>query len=95
MCIRDRVLGDAVDAVVDPTTWEVPRIFRELQAMGGVDDDEMARVFNMGVGMVLAVPASGVDDVVATLATHDRSAWVVGELVPGSGTMTYREVTGA
>ena len=90
-----RVLGDAVDAVVDPTTWEVPRIFRELQAMGGVDDDEMARVFNMGVGMVLAVPASGVDDVVATLATHDRSAWVVGELVPGSGTMTYREVTGA
>ena len=63
-----RVLGDAVDAVVDPTTWEVPRIFRELQAMGGVDDDEMARVFNMGVGMVLAVPASGVDDVVATLA---------------------------
>ena len=90
-----RVLGDAVDAVVDPTTWEVPRIFRELQAMGGVDDDEMARVFNMGVGMVLAVPASGVDDVVATLATHDRSAWVVGELVPGSGTMTYREVAGA
>ena len=90
-----RVLGDAVDAVVDPTTWEVPRIFRELQAMGGVDDDEMARVFNMGVGMVLAVPASGVDDVVATLATHDRLAWVVGELVPGSGTMTYREVTGA
>ena len=90
-----RVLGDAVDAVVDPTTWEVPRIFRELQAMGGVDDDEMARVFNMGVGMVLAVPASGVDDVVATLAVHDRSAWVVGELVPGSGTMAYREVTGA
>ena len=29
------------------------------------------------------------------VATHDRSAWVVGELVPGSGTMTYREVTGA
>ena len=65
-----RVLGDAVDAVVDRTTWEVPQIFRELQAMGGVDDDEMARVFNMGVGMVLAVPASGVDDVVATLAAH-------------------------
>ncbi len=85
-----RVLGDAVDAVVDRTTWEVPRIFRELQAMGGVDDDEMARVFNMGVGMVLVVPASGVDDLVATLATHARSAWVVGELVSGSGTVAYR-----
>lgn len=85
-----RVLGDAVDAVVDRTTWEVPQIFRELQAMGGVDDDEMARVFNMGVGMVLAVPASGVDDVVATLAAHNRSAWVVGELVSGSGTVAYR-----
>ena len=85
-----RVLGDAVDAVVDRTTWEVPQIFRELQAMGGVDDDEMARVFNMGVGMVLAVPASGVDDLVATLAAYHRSAWVVGELVSGSGTVAYR-----
>ena len=80
-----RVMNDKLDAVVDRSTWEVPRIFRELQAMGDVSDDEMDRVFNMGLGMVLVVPAVDVDGVVATLAAHDRSARVVGELVTGSG----------
>ena len=80
-----RVMNDRLDAVVDCSTWEVPRIFRELQARGDVSDDEMARVFNMGLGMVLVVPAVDVDGVLATLAAHDRSARVVGELVTGSG----------
>ena len=80
-----RVMNDRLDAVVDRSTWEVPRIFRELQAMGDVSDHEMDRVFNMGLGMVLVVPAVDVDGVLATLAAHDRSARVVGELVTGSG----------
>ena len=80
-----RVMNDRLDAVVDCSTWEVPRIFRELQAMGDVSDHEMDRVFNMGLGMVLVVPAVDVDGVLATLAAHDRSARVVGELVTGSG----------
>ena len=85
-----RVLGGAVDAVVDSSAWEVPRIFRELQAMGGVGDDEMARVFNLGIGMVLAVPGHEADGVVATLADHDRPARVIGELVGGSGRVDLR-----
>ena len=85
-----RVLDDSVDAVVDRSTWEVPRIFRELQAMGDVSDDEMDQVFNMGLGMVLAVPAQAADDVVATLAAHDRPARVVGELVVGTGRVQMR-----
>jgi phosphoribosylformylglycinamidine cyclo-ligase len=85
-----RVLGGAVDAVVDSSAWEVPRIFGELQAMGGVGDDEMARVFNLGIGMVLAVPGHEADGVVATLADHDRPARVIGELVGGSGRVDLR-----
>ncbi|MDP6866984.1 MAG: phosphoribosylformylglycinamidine cyclo-ligase [Acidimicrobiales bacterium] len=80
-----RVMDDKLDAVVRRSTWEVPRIFRELQAMGDVSDNEMDRVFNMGLGMVLVVPGIDVDGVVATLAAHDRSARVIGELVTGSG----------
>lgn len=80
-----RVMDDKLDAVVRRSTWEVPRIFRELQAIGDVSDDEMDRVFNMGLGMVLVVPAIDVDGVVATLAAHDRPARVIGELVTGSG----------
>ena len=89
-----RVLGDTVDAVVDPTAWEVPRIFRELQDMGGVSDGEMARVFNLGVGMVLAVPRAEADGVVATLADNDRRARVIGELAAGTGAVVYRESGG-
>ncbi len=85
-----RVLGDAVDAVVDATAWEAPRIFRELQALGGVADDEMAKVFNLGIGMVLAVPGHEADGVIATLAAHDRRAGVIGELVDGSGQVDLR-----
>ncbi|MEO2087367.1 MAG: phosphoribosylformylglycinamidine cyclo-ligase [Acidimicrobiales bacterium] len=84
-----RVLGDDVDAVVDSTAWEVPRIFRELQDLGGVSDGEMARVFNLGVGMVLVVPPAEADGVVATLAAGARPARVIGELVPGTGTVSY------
>ncbi len=80
-----RVMNDKLDAVVDRSTWEVPRIFRELQAMGDVSDEEMDRVFNMGLGMVLVVPAMDVDGVVATLAAYGHSARVVGELVTGAG----------
>jgi phosphoribosylformylglycinamidine cyclo-ligase len=80
-----RVMDNTLDAVVDRSTWEVPRFFCELQKMGDVSDDEMERVFNMGLGMVLAVPDRDSDAVVAMLASHDRPARVVGELTAGSG----------
>ncbi len=44
------------DAVVDRSTWESPRIFGELQQLGDVSDEEMARVFNLGIGMIVVVP---------------------------------------
>ena len=52
----NRVLPDDLDARVDASTWEPPRVFTELQRLGGVSDDEMAKVFNLGIGMVLVVP---------------------------------------
>jgi hypothetical protein len=51
-----RVLPDGLDAEVDRSTWEVPRVFTEIQRHGRIDDGEMARVFNLGIGMVVAVP---------------------------------------
>jgi len=51
-----RVLPGHLDAVVRQDAWERPRIFGEIQQAGDVADDEMARVFNLGIGMVVAVP---------------------------------------
>ena len=53
-----RVVPDGADAVVDRGAWEEPRIFDEIRRLGDVDDGEMARVFNLGIGMVLVVDAA-------------------------------------
>jgi phosphoribosylformylglycinamidine cyclo-ligase len=55
-----RVVPDGCTAVVDRDTWEPPQIFTEVQRAGDVTDDEMERVFNLGIGMVAVVPADEV-----------------------------------
>ena len=78
-----RVLGDDLDAVFERARWEVPPIFAEIQRAGDIDDDEMARAFNLGIGMVVALPPSVVDAALAVLAGSGREARVVGHLAPG------------
>jgi len=60
-----RALPDGSCAVVDRRAWVEPQIFDEIRRLGPVDDDEMQRVFNLGVGMVLVVAAEDVDVVLA------------------------------
>ena len=78
-----RVLAEDVDAVFERHRWPVPRIFAEVQEAGGIEDDEMARVFNLGLGMVLIVPRRVVDLTLAGLTAAGQEAVVVGELVSG------------
>jgi phosphoribosylformylglycinamidine cyclo-ligase len=78
-----RVLGDGVDALFDRASWPVPRIFEEIRQAGNVADEEMLRVFNLGLGMVIAVPLSVVDQALACLAATGPSPLVVGTLVDG------------
>lgn len=80
-----RVLPSNVDAVVRRGAWEVPRIFTEIQRLGEVDDDEMARVFNLGVGMVLVVGAGEVLHTLDVLRTAGHRPVEIGELVAGDG----------
>jgi phosphoribosylformylglycinamidine cyclo-ligase len=80
-----RVLPDGVDAVVDPRTWERPPIFGEISRLGEVDDEEMARVFNLGIGMVAVVAAAEEGTALAELAAAGVRAVTIGEVVPGEG----------
>ncbi|HUJ61874.1 MAG TPA: phosphoribosylformylglycinamidine cyclo-ligase [Kofleriaceae bacterium] len=73
---------DALAVELDPATWEVPAIFR-LIAGAGVPADEMARTFNLGLGMLIVVPAAAAERTVALLA--GARARVVGALVPRGG----------
>ena len=84
-----RVLPDGCGAVVNRGSWEVPRIFGEVQRAGGVSDDEMARVFNLGLGMVAVVPASEVGTAIEVLAGAGVPATPVGHVVAGRRGLTF------
>jgi phosphoribosylformylglycinamidine cyclo-ligase len=84
-----RVLPDDVDAVVDRSTWEVPRIFGEIQRLGEIDDDEMAAVFNLGIGMVLVVPPADAFRTIDVLRSHGHAAREIGTVTRGGGTVRF------
>ncbi len=78
-----RVLGPDVDAVFERSAWEVPPIFAEIQAAGEIEDSEMQRVFNLGLGMVMAVPPAHVEPARRALAEAGSPSLVVGGIVVG------------
>lgn len=80
-----RVLPDGCDAVVRRGAWPVPSIFGEIQRLGDVADDEMARVFNLGLGMLAVVPAHDVFQALDLLRGRGHDAVQVGEIVKGGG----------
>ncbi|MDP9403994.1 MAG: phosphoribosylformylglycinamidine cyclo-ligase [Actinomycetota bacterium] len=80
-----RVLPANRDAVVDPGAWEQPRIFAEIQRLGEVDPAEMARVFNLGIGMVVAIPAAEAFRALDVLRERGHRAVRIGEVTAGSG----------
>ncbi|NNE74972.1 MAG: phosphoribosylformylglycinamidine cyclo-ligase [Acidimicrobiales bacterium] len=87
----NRVLGDSADAIVDPTTWEQPRVFTELQAIGNVAIDEMRRTFNLGVGMVLVVPEAEAATAISVLDDSGHRGRIIGEIAPGTGAVRFTD----
>ncbi len=85
-----RILHDGLDAKVDTSTWKVPPIFDFLQTHGNVDADEMARVFNMGVGFVLVVRPAFAESVVRQLKRLGEKALVMGGVTMGKGRVHLR-----
>ncbi|WP_041522942.1 phosphoribosylformylglycinamidine cyclo-ligase [Gilvimarinus agarilyticus] len=75
-----RVLPDNAKAVIDTTAWELPAVFKWLQAAGNVDSREMYRTFNCGIGMIIAVPAERADEAIAQLQAAGEQALLVGHI---------------
>ncbi|MBA2752775.1 MAG: phosphoribosylformylglycinamidine cyclo-ligase [Actinobacteria bacterium] len=80
-----RVLPGNRDAVVRCSTWERPPVFDEIQRLGGVAHEEMARVFNLGLGMIVAVAPEDSFRALDVLRECGHRAVRVGEIVSGSG----------
>lgn len=83
-----RILPGTCDAVVDRSSWEAPRVFTEIQRRGGVSDEEMARVFNCGVGMVAVVAEDEASEAVRVLmAAGHPGTRVIGAVEAGHGSV--------
>ena len=80
-----RVLPDGLGAEIRRGSWPEPRIFAVVAEAGGVDDEEMARVFNLGLGMLAVVPDGEVPSAVASLRASGHAAYEVGRIIDGAG----------
>jgi phosphoribosylformylglycinamidine cyclo-ligase len=80
-----RVLPAGVTAVLEAGSWPVPPVFAFLAEAGNVSADEMLRVFNCGLGMVLAVPATGAEAATRMLTEAGEAPFRIGHLEASSG----------
>jgi phosphoribosylformylglycinamidine cyclo-ligase len=84
-----RVLPKGVAAAVEMGSWPVPPIFTHMQQLGNVPQDEMMRTFNMGVGMVLVIPAKKFKKAQTLLEKAGEKPFTIGRIVRGDGKVVY------
>jgi phosphoribosylformylglycinamidine cyclo-ligase len=84
-----RILPRGTGAVVDLASWTVPPLFEHLQRLGDVEQDEMLRTFNMGIGLIVAIPAEQVKKAKAILNRANERHHMIGRIVRGERRVTY------
>jgi phosphoribosylformylglycinamidine cyclo-ligase len=89
-----RVLPDGVEAVLDAGAWPVPSVFQWLARAGGIAADEMLRVFNCGIGMVLVVAADAVEKATEVLTAAGETVFRIGRLEARPGAPAALRIEG-
>ncbi len=75
-----RILPDSCKANIDKGSWEQPPIFSFLKDAGNVKEDEMLRIFNNGIGMILVVRDGHAPEIMHRLKGLDEKAWIIGRV---------------
>jgi phosphoribosylformylglycinamidine cyclo-ligase len=84
-----RILPRGTGAVVDLASWQVPPLFEHLQQLGNVERDEMLRTFNMGIGLIVVVPAEQVKKAKAILNRANERHCIIGRITRGERKVIY------
>jgi phosphoribosylformylglycinamidine cyclo-ligase len=84
-----RILPAGCEAVVDPTTWELPPLFATLREAGRISTEEMRDVFNLGVGLVAVLPRDAVAAAQAAAGVASVATWPMGEIRRGSAAVRF------
>ena len=75
-----RVIPAGTKAIIDCSSWQMPPIFQWLQQQGNIDQTEMYRTFNCGIGLVVCTPETEVVSTIALLKDHGENAFVIGKI---------------
>ncbi len=76
-----RIIPKGLGVIIDTKSWVVPDIFKKIQAKGNVKTREMYRVFNMGVGMVVAVSKKDANKTQSLLKKENVKSWIIGSVI--------------
>ena len=75
-----RCLPKGLKAHVDYNSWPLPAIFNKIMLAGEIPEEEMKKVFNLGIGYCLVVPDEGVYDAHDVIDSHGLKSWTIGEV---------------
>lgn len=78
-----RILPEGLKVKITKGTWKIPAIFNLIQGVGKIEEPEMYRVFNMGVGMIMIVEEEKVNSILNFLKKQKQKAYIIGEAVKG------------
>lgn len=88
--IRDnlpRILGKGLCAEIYKNSWEIPKLFRFIQEKGNIEEEEMFRVFNMGVGLILAVKRGSEDKIMEMI--KEEKPFIIGKIKKGASRIHF------
>jgi phosphoribosylformylglycinamidine cyclo-ligase len=87
----ERILPEGVQVVLEKGAWPVPPVFTWLQRLGGIEDAEMERVFNMGIGLVLVISPYYETTISGMLADAGLDHWKLGQVVAGPKSVVWKQ----
>ena len=76
-----RCIPDGLEARVNYDSWKMPEIFSKIMLAGEVPEEEMKKVFNLGIGYCLIVPEEVATDVELRIDGHGLQSWVIGDII--------------
>ena len=85
-----RCLPEGLTAHIDYNSWPMPKIFNKIMLAGEIPEEEMKRVFNLGIGYCLVVPPEVEVDIQSKIDDHDYKSWIIGEI----NNLTYNVTNG-
>ena len=79
-----RCIPDDLEARVDYNSWKMPEVFSKIMLAGEIPEEEMKKVFNLGIGYCVVVPENVATDVQLRIQGHGLQSWVIGDVLTKS-----------